>query len=181
MKYDIELNDGSWLNALTEQEVAEQIKAEVASVNGDCRENGSSRINSIRRTIPGIVSLVERTVLGPKTPVRDIMLTTEQAPSGFVIIERKEIITAECAFGMNFFIDMFAGVRDVFGGRSKSTQGILRKSRKTVLDELKLEAREVGANAVIGVSLNYSEFSGQGKSMIFIVASGTAVVVEPNA
>jgi len=87
-------------------------------------------------------------------------------------------VTAECAFGMNLFRDLFAGVRDIFGGRSGATQKVLRDSRKKVLEELRIEARELGANAVIGVSLSYSEFSGQGKSMLFIVASGTAVVID---
>ena len=103
-----------------------------------------------------------------------IILTTEGAPD-LEIIERIEIITAECAFGMNLFKDFFAGVRDIVGGRSKSTQNVLRDARKTVLGELKKEAFSVGANAVVGVDLDYSEFSGGGKSMLFVVASGTAV------
>lgn len=73
---------------------------------------------------------------------------------------------------------MFAGVRDVFGGRSSATQKILRDARITCLQELKNEANNLGANAVIATRLDYSEFSGGGKSMLFLVASGTAVVVE---
>lgn len=106
-----------------------------------------------------------------------IILTTEGSPN-LEILERIEIITAECAFGMNLFKDFFAGVRDVVGGRSNATQGVLRDARKTVLDELKKEAHSVGANAVVGVDLDYSEFSGGGKSMLFVVASGTAVIVK---
>jgi uncharacterized protein YbjQ (UPF0145 family) len=87
-----------------------------------------------------------------------IMLTTETAPN-LNITKRIEIVTAECAFGMNIFKDLFAGVRDIVGGRSKAVQDTMRDSRKTVLYELKKEACEVGANAVVGVDLDYVELS----------------------
>jgi len=105
-----------------------------------------------------------------------IILTTETNPQGMEIAERIEIITSECVFGMNIFRDFFAGIRDIVGGRSKATQNVLRDARKTCLSELKEEAVAVGADAVIGVDLDYSEISGGGKSgMLFLVASGTAV------
>lgn len=107
--------------------------------------------------------------------INGVMLTTEAFPSGLVIERRIEIVTAECAFGMNIFRDLFAGVRDLFGGRSGATQKVLRDARRKVLDELKIEAYGVGADAVVGVTLNYSEFSGGEKSMLFVVAAGTAV------
>ena len=87
------------------------------------------------------------------------------------------MITAECAFGMNIFKDLFAAVRDIVGGRSEAVQKTLRDSRKTVLYELKKEAHRVGANAVVGIDLDYMELS-TGGSMILMVASGTAVIVE---
>jgi uncharacterized protein YbjQ (UPF0145 family) len=105
----------------------------------------------------------------------NIILTTENNPQDLLVEERIEIITAECVFGMNLFRDFFAGIRDVFGGRSGASQKVLRDARKACLSELKIEAHLLGANAVIGVALSYSEFSGQGKSMLFLVASGTAV------
>lgn len=107
--------------------------------------------------------------------LRNMVLTTETSFPPGVITKRLGIITAECAFGMNLFKDLFAGVRDIVGGRSKATQGILRDARKTVLKELKNEAYDLGADAIIAVDLDYSEFSGGRKSMLFIVASGTAV------
>ena len=85
------------------------------------------------------------------------------------------VVTAECVFGMNVFRDFFSGVRDIVGGRSKASQKVLRDARNTCLDELKNEALELGADGVIGVDLDYSEISGGGKSMLFLVASGTAV------
>lgn len=106
--------------------------------------------------------------------IESVVLTTESQPN-IDIQKRIEVITAECAFGMNIFNDFFASIRDIAGGRSGVTQNILRDSRKVVLSELKREAHSVGANAVVGVSLAYSEFSGAGKSMLFVIASGTAV------
>ena len=76
------------------------------------------------------------------------------------------------------FKDFFASVRDVFGGRSSSSQKALRDARRVCLAELRREALMVGANAVIGVDLDYSEISGDDKSMLFLVATGTAVTVE---
>ena len=108
--------------------------------------------------------------------IDSIILTTETAPS-LNITKRIEVITAECAFGMNIFKDLFAAVRDVVGGRSEAVQKTLRDSRETVLYELKKEAHRVGANAVVGIDLDYMELS-TGGSMILMVASGTAVIVE---
>ena len=109
---------------------------------------------------------------------KDVILTTESVLTGYEVSERIEIITAECVFGMNMFRDMFAGVRDVFGGRSSAAQKVLRESRRVCLTELRREALITGANAVIGVDLAYNEISGDGKSMLFLVASGTACIVE---
>jgi uncharacterized protein YbjQ (UPF0145 family) len=111
-----------------------------------------------------------------KSKISSIMLTTEMGPN-LKIIKRIEIVTAECAFGMNIFKDLFAGVRDIVGGRSKAVQEAMRDSRKTALYELKKEAYEVGANAVVGVDLDYVELSSSG-SMVMLVASGTAVIIE---
>lgn len=107
-----------------------------------------------------------------------IVVTTAPSIDGFHVTQTLEVVTAECVFGMNIFRDMFAGVRDVVGGRSVATQKILRDARVTCLTELKREAENLGANAVIATRLDYSEFSGGGKSMLFLVASGTAVVIK---
>jgi len=109
--------------------------------------------------------------------IKAIILTTETYPHDIQILERVEIVTAECAFGMHIFKDLFAGVRDIFGGRSEAVQKTMRDARRTALYELKKEAHEVGANAVIGVDLDYVELSAAG-SMVMLVASGTAVKIE---
>lgn len=106
--------------------------------------------------------------------IEAIVLTTETHPEGLKIAQRIEIVTAECAFGMNMFKDLFAGVRDIVGGRSKAVQDTLRDSRRVALYELKKEAHQVGADAVVGVDLDYVELSTVG-SMVMLVASGTAV------
>ena len=91
------------------------------------------------------------------------------------IAKELDVITAECVFGMNVFRDFFAGVTDFFGGRSEASQKVLRDARKACLEELRIEAAEIGADGVVGIDLDYSEISGKGKSMLFLVASGTAV------
>ena len=108
--------------------------------------------------------------------IKEILLTTETAPN-LNITKRIEIVTAEVAFGMNVFKDLFAGVRNIVGGRSEAVQATMRDSRRTALYELKKEAHAVGANAVVGVDLDYVELSGAG-NMVMLVASGTAVVIE---
>jgi uncharacterized protein YbjQ (UPF0145 family) len=109
--------------------------------------------------------------------IDQIVLTTETA-SNLPITKRIEIVTAECAYGMNIFKDLFSGVRNIVGGRSEAVQSTMRDARKTVLSELKREAHAVGANAVVGVDLDYVELAGSGSSMLMLVASGTAVVIE---
>jgi uncharacterized protein YbjQ (UPF0145 family) len=105
-----------------------------------------------------------------------VLLTTETAPN-LRISKRIEIVTAEVAYGMNIFKDLFASVRDIVGGRSEAVQKTMRDARRTALYELKKEAHLVGANAVVGVDLDYVELS-SAANMVMLVASGTAVVIE---
>ena len=108
----------------------------------------------------------------------EVILTTETT-SNLKVLKRLDVITAECAYGMNIFKDLFASMSDIFGGRNKSIQNTLKDARKNVLAELQKEAFSLGANAVVGIDLDYSEISGGGKfGMLFIVASGTAVIIE---
>lgn len=103
-----------------------------------------------------------------------IILTTESS-SNLPVSERLDIITAEVVIGMHLFKDIASAFRDTFGGRSATMQKGLRDARKTALDELRREALALGADAVVAIDLDYSEISGGGKSMLFLVASGTAV------
>ena len=107
-------------------------------------------------------------------PARVVLTTTANVPNK-EIKEVVAIVSAEVAVGMNIFKDMFSAVRDVVGGRAGAVQNTLRDLRGQALEELRQEASRVGADAVVGVDLDYSEFSGGGRSMLFIVANGTAV------
>jgi uncharacterized protein YbjQ (UPF0145 family) len=106
-----------------------------------------------------------------------IILTTADRLDGYRVTETLDVITAECAFGFNLFGDFFTAVSDLFGVRSATTQAALREARKKCLAELRAEAALLDADAVIGVDLDYNEFSGGGKAMLFLVASGTAVKI----
>ena len=103
-----------------------------------------------------------------------IILTTETAHN-LPVTERLGIISAEVVIGMNLFKDIASAFTDTFGGRSKNMQNGLRQARESALAELRQEAHALGAEAVVGIDLDYSEISGGGKSMLFLVASGTAV------
>ena len=115
-----------------------------------------------------------------KTVLEKIILTTE-ASHNLPVAQRLDIVTAEVVIGMHLFKDIGAVLRDVFGGRSETMQRGLKHARKAALAELRLEAFELGADAVVGIDLDYSEISGGGKSMLFLVASGTAVKLHPSA
>jgi len=107
--------------------------------------------------------------------IQKIKITTTHHLPNREIEEILDVITSECVFGMNIFRDFFAGMTDFFGGRSEASQKILRDARNTCLYELKKEAHEMGGDGIIGIDLDYSEISGKGKGMLFLVASGTVV------
>ncbi len=109
-----------------------------------------------------------------------VVLTTAPWLEGYRVEETIDIVTAECVLGVSIFKELLSGLTDAIGGRSGTTQKLLRRARQTCLSELRGEAASVGANAVIAVSLAYSEISGGGKEMLFLVASGTAVRIAPN-
>jgi uncharacterized protein YbjQ (UPF0145 family) len=105
-----------------------------------------------------------------------MILTTTSSIEGKPARDYLGIVTGEVIVGANIFKDLFAGVRDIVGGRSGAYESSLRDARETALKELENEARSRGANAVIGVDFDY-EVLGQGGSMLMVTASGTAVVV----
>jgi uncharacterized protein YbjQ (UPF0145 family) len=113
-----------------------------------------------------------------KKSAKKILLTTTSRIEGYKTLNTLDVITAECFFGLNMVRYVLAGIRDYIGGRSETVQKLLRDARNQCLYELRKEAYLLGANAVVGVDLNYSEFSGGGQAMLFLVASGTAVKIE---
>ena len=141
----------------------------------DCYEQGCANLKDKKDD----KSAGEREVLAQKNALEDaineVKLSTTPEYPNLKIDNVMGVITSECVFGMNLFRDMFAAVRDAVGGRSSASQKVLRDAKTTCLYELKREAHELGADGVIGIDLDYSEISGGGKSMLFLVASGTAV------
>lgn len=114
--------------------------------------------------------------------VPQTMVSTSPFIHGREVGATLTIVSAECAFGMNAFKDLFIGVSDVFGGRSNTVQNAFRDARRICIDELRKEAMLVGGNAVVSVTLSYNEMSGGGKSgLLFLVATGTAVRLKPDS
>uniref|UniRef100_A0A7C2WDD2 UPF0145 protein ENP13_03080 n=2 Tax=Thermorudis TaxID=1649508 RepID=A0A7C2WDD2_9BACT len=86
------------------------------------------------------------------------------------------IVTGEAILGANLFRDLFAGIRDIVGGRSGAYEKELRRAREIALDEMRQAAEQLGANAIIGVDLDYETIEmGGGGGMLMVTASGTAV------
>ena len=102
------------------------------------------------------------------------IVTTTQTVEGRQITAYLGIVTGEAILGANIFKDLFAGLRDIVGGRSGAYEQELRKARTIALDELTQAATAAGADAVVGVDIDY-ETVGQGGSMLMVTASGTAV------
>ena len=110
--------------------------------------------------------------------VAAILVTTAHTLQGTEVTKYLGVVSAECAYGMNMFKDMFANVRNLVGGRSAAVEDTMRDSRETVMQELKREAHAKGANAVIAVDLDYTQLGAGGNMMVLVSASGTAVVIE---
>ena len=106
-----------------------------------------------------------------------MILSTTPAIEGRRITKYCGIVTGEAILGANIFKDLFAGIRDIVGGRSATYERELRKARELTLAEVAQNAAELGANAVVGIDLDYETVGGQG-SMLMVTVSGTAVVVE---
>jgi len=106
-----------------------------------------------------------------------MIITTTPSIEGRRIVRYLGVKTGEAILGANVFKDLFAGIRDIVGGRSATYEKELQRARDIALRELEERAQAAGANAVVGVDLDY-EVLGQGNGMLMVSASGTAVVVE---
>jgi uncharacterized protein YbjQ (UPF0145 family) len=107
-----------------------------------------------------------------------MIVTTTNAIEGRAIAAYKGIVTGKAILGTNIFRDLFAGIRDLVGGRSASYEKVLREARETAIAELEAKASELGADAVIGVDIDYENVSTGGSgSMLMVSVSGTAVVL----
>ena len=106
-----------------------------------------------------------------------MLITTTSVIEGAKITRYYGIVSGETIIGANVFRDFFASIRECVGGRSGSDEEVLREAKDTALREMQEQARLLGANAVIGVDLDYETVGGSG-SMLMVTACGTAVTVE---
>jgi len=106
-----------------------------------------------------------------------MILTTTPNIEGKRIARYAGIVTGEAIIGANMFSDFFAKVRDIVGGRAGAYENALADARRIAFEDMEQAARKVGANAVVGIDLDY-EVLGQTNGMLMVSVSGTAVVVE---
>jgi uncharacterized protein YbjQ (UPF0145 family) len=106
--------------------------------------------------------------------IQTMILSTTHNLENHTISEYLGIVTGETIIGANIFKDFFAGIRDVVGGRSGSYERVLREAKDNALSEMAEYAKRMGADAVIGIDLDYETIGSNG-SMIMVTASGTAV------
>jgi uncharacterized protein YbjQ (UPF0145 family) len=105
-----------------------------------------------------------------------MIVSTTTAIDGSPVSEYVGVVTGEAVLGANVFRDLFAGLRDIVGGRSAGYERSLRQARETAIGEMVAEAGQMGADAVVGVDVDYESIQiGQGGSMLMVSASGTAV------
>ena len=105
-----------------------------------------------------------------------MIITTTPNIEGHPIKEYKGLVTGETIIGANFLKDFLAGITDFFGGRSSSFEAVLAKAKDVALREMQDRAAAMGANAIVGIDLDY-EVLGKENSMLMVTSSGTAVVI----
>lgn len=105
-----------------------------------------------------------------------MIITTTSTIEGHPVQQYLGIVNAQSIIGANIFKDFLGGLRDVFGGRSKTYEKVLEQAKEDALREIAEKAQQMGANAVIGVDLDF-ETVGSGGSMLMVIASGTAVKI----
>ncbi|GAB4292395.1 MAG: heavy metal-binding domain-containing protein [Ignavibacteriaceae bacterium] len=104
-----------------------------------------------------------------------MLVLTTNTIEGKKITQYHGLVSGEAIMGANIFKDIFAGIRDIVGGRSASYEKELRKAKEIAIEEMIQAAQAQGANAVIGVDLDYETIGGGGGNMLMVSASGTAV------
>lgn len=105
-----------------------------------------------------------------------MLVTTTPSVEGKQITNYLGVVTGETIIGANFVKDFFAGIRDIIGGRSESYEKVLREAKDSALAEMQQRAQQMGANAIVGVDLDYETVGANG-SMLMVTASGTAVTI----
>ena len=107
-----------------------------------------------------------------------MLITTTHSMDGKHISRYLGLVSGEAILGANIFKDFFAGIRDIVGGRSAAYEDELRKAKQIAMHEMESQAAGLGANAIVGVDLDYETIGiGKGGNVLMVSASGTAVVV----
>jgi len=106
-----------------------------------------------------------------------VLISTTPTIEGRHVVKYLGIVSGEAIMGANLFKDLFAGIRDIVGGRSGAYEKELRRAKEMALQDMEEEAKRLGANAILSVDLDY-ETLGQTGGMLMVSASGTAVLVE---
>ncbi|MDH5489722.1 MAG: heavy metal-binding domain-containing protein [Rhodospirillaceae bacterium] len=104
-----------------------------------------------------------------------MIITTTDSIEGREIAEYCGIVAGEAIMGANIFKDFFAGIRDIVGGRSGAYEGELAKAKEFALNDMLERARQIGADAIVGVDLDYESISGEKLNMLMVSCNGTAV------
>lgn len=105
-----------------------------------------------------------------------MLLSTTPTVEGGKILAYKGVVTGETIIGANALKDFFAGIRDVIGGRSGAYEKVLRQAKETAMREMEERASSLGANAIVGIDIDYQTI-GESNSMLMVAVSGTAVVI----
>lgn len=106
-----------------------------------------------------------------------MIISTTNTLDGYTIKEYKGVLTGEAILGANIFKDIFASITNIIGGRSGAYEKSLQEARQIAMQELEEQAKKLGANAVIGVDVDYESIGSDGSNMLMVSVSGTAVVV----
>jgi len=107
-----------------------------------------------------------------------VLVITTHSVEGKKITKYHGLVSGEAILGANIFKDFFAGIRDIVGGRSAAYEKELRKAKDIAIEEMVSAASAQGANAVIGVDLDYETIGGGSGNMLMVSASGTAITIE---
>jgi uncharacterized protein YbjQ (UPF0145 family) len=106
-----------------------------------------------------------------------MILSTTNNIEGKKVVKYLGLVSGDAILGANIFRDFFASIRDIVGGRSAAYEKELRKAKDIALQEMREQAKNLGANAIVGIDIDY-ETIGTNSSMLMVSANGTAVVIE---
>jgi uncharacterized protein YbjQ (UPF0145 family) len=108
-----------------------------------------------------------------------MLLTTTSTLEGHPVRQYLGLVSGEAILGANVFRDFFAGIRDIIGGRSGSYEKVLRKAKEAALEDMAEAAKDLGANAVVGIDFDYETIQiKEGGDMLMVTVTGTAVVAD---